>query len=380
MIGKIKLFTQSLRSQVNDFCLRHGITIDEGLEETNEIDLFFIEIREKFQDIDLKMLNQIINNHSSAMVFLFTSEFSQTVLIQAMRVGVREVLHVDSTATELDQALERGFLKENHQVTKQKKISREKQVVSFLPCKGGNGATLLACNLGYYLAKDAEQEFSFIDLDLHSGDATFYLCNDLQKNSLSDLTNQIERLDSFLLKSSLHTVLPNFNLLAAPLNAEHALTMKPDHIDKVISLARDNFELVLIDLNSALNAITLKVLDHSDVVCIVMDFSIMQLRDAKRLLMLLISLGYSKDKFRFIGIEHANFGEVTHKKIEESLGMPLYLIIPGAAKAAAEACNQGLPLSEISGGHVIMNSIQKLADMIFNISPQKNNRWLASWF
>ena len=374
------VFTASLLGLLEKFCDHHGLRADQLSAETAAIDVLLIEIRASHQDEDFNALQQLIAKNSGATVFLFTSEFAQNLLIQAMRLGVREVLPVDSTATDLEQAWQRSLFKTNNPLAKSQQSARKKQVVSFLPCKGGSGATLLACNLAYYLAQEAKQVIAFIDLDLHTGDATFYLCNDLQKNSLADLTHQIERLDGHLFNSSLHAVLPNFQLLAAPVHAEHALTMKPDHIDKVVSLARQNFDLVLLDLNSALNAFTLKALDHSDVICIVMDFSIMHMRDAKRLLTLLLSLGYTRDKFRLIGIDHANADEIDPKKIEEGLGMPLYLMVPAANKAADDACHQGLPLSKISGGHVIMSSIQKLANLLFSIPAQKSNRWLANWF
>lgn len=380
MIAFTQAVTPALQALLDQFCLRHGLSVHKAGEDAVTIDALFIEIRADRQEEDFHALQRLMAAHAGAVTFLFSNDFSQKTLIQAMRLGVREVLPVDSALSELDQAWNRSLLQVSMPLPKLSQSARQKQVVSFLPCKGGSGATLLACNLGFYLSQEAKKLVSFIDLDLHTGDATFYLCNDLHKNSLSDLTYQIDRLDSHLLSSSLHAVSPSYQLLAAPVTAEHALTMKPEHIDKVMSLARLNFDWVLVDLNAALNALSLKALDQSDVICIVMDFSIMQLRDAKRLLSLLVNLGYSRDKFRVIGIDHANADEIDRKKIEEGLGMPLFLVMPAATQAANDACNQGLPLSKISGGHVILASIQKLANLLFGIPAQKSNRWLANWF
>ena len=380
MNAYVQVYTSTLQTLIEKFCDRHSININSKHSKATPIDILFFEVRKEKYKEDFLVIQRMHAQFPAGTIILFSDDLSQDLLIQSMRIGVREVLSVSSSEIDLDQAWERSFPLAIQPASNLSRSTQKKQIVSFLPCRGGSGATLLSCNLAYYLAQEAKQVISFIDLDLHSGDATFYLCNDQQKNSLSDLTSQVDRLDGHLFKTSMHDVVPNFHLLAAPPHAEHALTMKPDHIDKVMTLARENFDLVLVDLNAALNASALKALDHSDVICIVMDFSIMQLRDAKRLLTLLLNLGYPREKFHFIGIDHSNSAPLDPHKIEENLGSPLYLMVPAASRAADDACNQGLPLSKISGGHVIMSSIHKLAHLLFGIPEQKPQRWLANWF
>ena len=380
MLILTQVLSPALQALCDQFCHRHGFVVEKEERDNSVVDLLLFESRAHHHAEDFDALQRWMSKHPGAVVLIFSNDFSQNFLIQAMRHGVREVLPVDAKEMDLEQAYERSSFHASNLLVNSKRETRQKKIVSFLPCKGGSGATLLACNLGFYLTQEAKRLISFIDLDLHTGDATFYLCNDLQKNSLSDLTYQIDRLDDHLFNSSLHAVSENYQLLAAPVSAEHALTMTPDHIDRVMALARQNFDLVLVDLNPALSALTLKALDNSDVICIVMDFSIMHLRDAKRLLNLLLSLGYSRDKFRVIGVDHGNADEIDLKKIEEGLGLPIFLTVPEAKKAANAACDQGLPLSKVSGGHEVMVAIQKLANLLFSIPVHKSSRWLANWF
>ncbi len=380
MLVRIQAVTPALQVLCDQFCHRHGFAVEKDARDDSVIDLLLFESQSHQQTEDFDALQAWMSKHSGAVVLIFSNDFSQNFLLQVMRHGVREVLPVDAAEMDLEHAYERIFSYANKPLVNSKREMRQQKTVSFLPCKGGSGATLLACNLGFYLSQDNKRRIAFIDLDLHTGDATFYLCNDSQKNSLSDLTYQIDRLDEHLFNSSLHAVSGNYQLLAAPVSAEHALTMTPDHIDRVMALARQNFDFVLVDLNPALSALTLKALDNSDVICIVMDFSIMHLRDAKRLLNLLLSLGYSRDKFRVIGVDHGNADEINLKKIEEGLGLPLILTVPEAKNAANAACDQGLPLSKVSGSHEVMSAIQKLANLLFSIPVHKSSRWLANWF
>jgi pilus assembly protein CpaE len=376
----IKVISSSLNSLLLEFCNKHQIVAAKENSESDSIDILFFEVRSEHLAEDLKNLKSLRSTLQNPEVILFNQDISQDLLIQAMRIGIREVLSDNPVPVELDRSWERCSLLAKQKAELPINQSRSRYTVSFMPCKGGTGATLMACNLGYFIAEAIKQVVVLIDMDLHAGDATFYLSNDKPKHNISDITRQIDRLDGHLFSASLHPVAPNYHLLAAPTDAEYALTMKPENIDKLVNIAQDNFDLVLIDLNPAINAVSLKALDHSDIICIVLDYSITQLRDAKRLLALLLSFEYPRNSIRFIAVNHENAGDLDSKTIEESLGMPILLTVPAASKSVVEAFNQGLSLSKVSGGNEIMIAIQKLAHLLFKFKPQKSKRWLSGWF
>ena len=82
-----------------------------------------------------------------------------------MRAGVREVLPSPPPPQALADAVQRLASKLQDSTTNR----AQGQVMAFLPCKGGAGATFLATNLGWALARN--HSVLLIDLNLQFGDA-----------------------------------------------------------------------------------------------------------------------------------------------------------------------------------------------------------------
>jgi pilus assembly protein CpaE len=173
-------------------------------------------------------------------------------------------------------------------------------LIAFVPTKGGCGATFLATNTAYLLAKEMACDTLLIDLDLHGADASYYLSNDDHRNSLLDLTRHTERLDAHLLHSSLHSVIPHLYLLAAPNVSELTSPLTAPQLEQVLQLARQQYGMVLLDIPDALDAISVKALDLADEVVLVMGNTVAHVRNAKRWLVILRSLGYADAKLRVV--------------------------------------------------------------------------------
>jgi pilus assembly protein CpaE len=107
---------------------------------------------------------EAITTHSPQMtVIMLCSQHTSEYLINAMRVGVREVLPSPVTKVALEAALIRAESKLGLRGTQ-----RAARVIAFIPCKGGSGATFLASNLGYQLGEEGKK-ILLIDLNLQYG-------------------------------------------------------------------------------------------------------------------------------------------------------------------------------------------------------------------
>jgi pilus assembly protein CpaE len=92
---------------------------------------------------------------------------------------------------------------------------RDGKVLAFIACKGGSGATFIATNFGYALATLADKKVLLIDLHRQFGDATLYVSDQKPAMTLSDVCQQIARIDGPFLDSCLVHVAPGFGVLAA---------------------------------------------------------------------------------------------------------------------------------------------------------------------
>ena len=117
-----------------------------------------------------------------------------------------------------------------------------------MPCKGGSGATFLATNLGWQLAET--KSVLLIDLNLQFGDALAFVHDGKAPSTLADVAKDIGRLDASLLAASTVKVAPNFSILAAPEDLAHAMEVKPEHIDAILSVAVTQYDFVMLDVGA----------------------------------------------------------------------------------------------------------------------------------
>jgi pilus assembly protein CpaE len=336
------------------------------------------------RDHDLAWLGQCVTRHPLLGVLWLTHDIDPAFLLQAMRSGVREVLPLHPDAAEFTQALNR--LRRHAQSLSP--VSRSDQadpgtpgrLIAFVPTKGGCGATFLATNTAYLLAKEMACDTLLIDLDLHGADASYYLSNDDHRNSLLDLTRHTERLDAHLLHSSLHSVIPHLYLLAAPNVSELTSPLTAPQLEQVLQLARQQYGMVLLDIPDALDAISVKALDLADEVVLVMGNTVAHVRNAKRWLVILRSLGYADAKLRVVLNKIHPGSEVDIALIEGALGIPVSHNLPSDPATALQAINQGLPLMSLNGNSPLVQALRQFITQAWHLSAPKRKSWLERWF
>ena len=336
------------------------------------------------RDQDLAWLGQCVTRHPLLGVLWLTHDIDPAFLLQAMRSGVREVLPLHPDAAEFTQALNR--LRRHAQSLSP--VSRSDQadpgtpgrLIAFVPTKGGCGATFLATNTAYLLAKEMACDTLLIDLDLHGADASYYLSSDDHRNSLLDLTRHTERLDAHLLHSSLHSVIPHLYLLAAPNVSELTSPLTAPQLEQVLQLARQQYGMVLLDIPDALDAISVKALDLADEVVLVMGNTVAHVRNAKRWLVILRSLGYADAKLRVVLNKIHPGSEVDIALIEGALGIPVSHNLPSDPATALQAINQGLPLMSLNGNSPLVQALRQFITQAWHLSAPKRKSWLERWF
>jgi pilus assembly protein CpaE len=246
-------------------------------------------------------------------------------------------------------------------------------------CKGGNGTSFVAANMAHIMATEFGKKCAFVDLDLQCGDASFYLSSGANKHSLSDLTRQIDRLDTQLLASCMHAVNPKLNLLAAPHSLENAMAISAQDIEKVINLVRSVHEHVVVDLPRNLNTLTLKVLDMADVVYIVMQSQTPDVRDAQRLVNTMRALGLQEAKLRLLVNRYKPRGWVSLSELESAVGLKVQQSIPSGPEWVDESLHMGQPLSAVNDHNAVIHALREATGVLLESTPLKNRHWMQRW-
>lgn len=320
---------------------------------------------------DLERLERLSHLYPRMAFIVLSQQHTPEFLIQAMRAGVREVLPSPVNASDLFPAIQR---------IEEKLDSRAQangKVLAFVSCKGGSGATFLATNLGYALATQEKKRVALIDLNLQFGDASLFVSDQKPQVTLSEVCQQIHRLDPSFLASSMLNIAPNYGVLAAPEDPTHASDVKPEHIDAILKLARRQYDFVLLDMGRSLDAVSIRALDQADMIFPILQTTLPFIRDGKRLLGVFRSLDYRKDKIHLVVNRHEKSGDIRLRDLEAAYGMEVFRTVPNHYEAAAASVNQGVPILKLAKSSPISKSLQEFASSLAGDAAPASQGWFS---
>lgn len=323
---------------------------------------------------DMDRLERLSNLYPKMACILTSRQRTPDFLMRAMRAGVREVLPSPAGVEALFPAIRRIEEK------LQQHIHSAGKILAFVSCKGGSGATFLVTNLGYALATLEKKRVVLIDLNLQFGDASLFVSDNKPVATLADVARQIHRLDHSFLASSMLNVTPNFALLAAPEDPVHADDVKPEHIDALLTLARQHYDFILLDVGRGLDAVSVRALDQADMIFPVLQTTLPYVRDGKRLLDVFRSLDYHREKIFLIVNRHEKASEIKLRDLEAAYESAVFVTIPNHYEAAAASVNQGVPVLKLARNSPISKSLHDLARLVTGQSSKVPQGWFSRMF
>ena len=343
----------------------------------NGADVVFLEYLENDPQLDHWIATTAADPHNPA-IFLYLKEISTNNLWKALRLGAKECFAYPIKEEDFQSAVQRIAARSEIRPTKAKPT----QIISFLGCKGGVGTTFLVANVASLLAQEARGKVLVVDLDLGFNQLNYFY--DIRpEHSVTELVENLERLDNVYLRSILHRTENNCYLLPAPNRLEEAEIINAGHLDKIIHYIKENlgFSTILIDCCHQFDEITLKALELSDILMLITAPSVPALSNTKKMLDILNLL-----EFKSLDIEvWVNFWDrqnnVTLNDVEGFLGKKIAGTISYDYKQVEFSINEGRPLVQGSHRQPIYEDLKSMAR---NISKEKileeNNGAGWKWF
>lgn len=325
---------------------------------------------------ELEALGVLAHVHPDLETIVISPEQSPAFLLRAMQMGVREVLPPAVNATALQAAVRRVAHKRAPAPA-----APQGEVLAFMACKGGSGASFIAANIAHILSTQSERKVALIDLDLQFGNALLLLSDQRAVNDVAEVARSIGRLDADLLRASMVQVSGNLSVLAAPEDLSQALEVKAAHVEAIIKEARQVFDYVVLDVGRSMDTVSLKALDLATHVFPVLQLSLPQIRDAKRLRALFRSLEYAPEKIHWIVNRHQKGGEIDLESMEQTLGVKSLTTIPNHFKGVNASVNQGIPIDRLAPGNPVARALGDLARKVAPLQGgARKDGWLASMF
>jgi len=380
-ISPDKQHMENILQILNEGPRPHTVLLFEGGNEQLKVvadqelpDLIVIENSSDGHDT-ITALESVSQRHPSMNFILLCEKVSSENLIQAMRLGVRDVLPIPVSPDALKSAVARIEQK----LARAEKPLHKGKVLAFIACKGGSGATFLATNLGYVLAEEFQKRVLLIDLNLQFGDASLYISDGVPRTTLADLSHEILRLDASFLASSLVQVLPNYGVLAAPESPERAADVLPAHIGVLLRLATAEYDYVILDVSRNLDAVNVKALDYADMIFPVLQETLPFIRDTKRMMSTLQSLDYDEGKIHLIVNRYEKGGDIQLQDVERTLGMKVMVAFPNSFVAVSASVNQGVPILKMAPKDPVSKILLKLGNELEQ-RETKESGWLGHLF
>src|SRR6476619_2255168 len=244
-------------------------------------------------DVDLQavcdLAQQIRVDRPEVGVIMLRRRLDVTVMGQALRSGVREVVPAD------DQNALADTCRRNHELSQRLRGAtggpvHEGRVVTVFSAKGGVGKTTFSTNLGAYLAATGSRTL-LVDLDLAFGDVAISL-QLLPERTMTDVVAMSGHLDDQGLASVL-TKHPASGLdaVCAPAEPGEADRILGPTVAEVLRVAKRSYDFVIIDTPPAFTEHVLAAFDISDQIVLLATLDIPALKNLRLTLDTLDLLG-----------------------------------------------------------------------------------------
>ncbi|MFC5863789.1 CpaE family protein [Acidicapsa dinghuensis] len=284
-------------------------------------------------------LIEAICGGGSPTVMVYSGRTDPELLVRCMRAGAREFLTQPFEANTIAEAMVRASVRKP--VVKPAKKSIGKLFV-FLGAKGGSGVTTLACNFAVSLATETGQNSLLIDLHLPLGDAALDLGITAQYSTVNALQNAA-RLDSNFLSKLLTKHDSGLSVLAAPGKFAQSQTTHDD-VDKLLAVARQDFDYVVVDAGTRLDLADSSLFDQATIIYLITQVSIPELRNSNRLVSEFFTKTSTKLEIVLNRYMPRSLG-VDEDHITKALTRPATWQIPNDYATARRTQNTATPLS-----------------------------------
>lgn len=354
------------------------------LEQPDAATLEFVAIAIDAEDeADLARIIRIIAaaKARSIRVILIAEDVTPAVLHQLLREGGNEFIPYPLPEGELSRAIERALAPEPPLQPRQEAAAakgdgedRNGVVIPVHGMAGGTGATTLAVNLAWELAtldrKDPPR-VCLLDLDLQFGSASTYL--DMpRREAVLELLSDTEAMDAEAFTQALTAHEGKLQVLTAPTDMVPLDIIGPKDIERLIALARSQFDYVVIDMPSTMVDWSETVLHAAHVYFATLELDMRSAQNTLRLKRALMAEGLPFAKLRFVLNRAPGFTDLSAKsrvkRLAESLGIAIEVQLPDGGKQVVQNADQGVPMAVGAAKNALRKEIAKLAKSIHDVN------------
>jgi len=246
------------------------------------------------------------------------------------------------------------------------------RLLSVFAPKGGVGKTTIAFNLAVSIGQHGKRTV-LIDGSLQFGDMRALLKVPTDAPSILDLpTDRIQESD---LQDVLWRDPSGIDILLAPPRVEMAEMVTVRDVDKVLSLLRRVYEVIVLDTAPALTDVNLAFLDASDTIIEIVTYDSTTIHNTIAVADAFRTIGYPASKVRYLVNRADSAGGILADDLARALGrIPEYQVVSDG-RLVVSSNNEGVPFVLAEPNAEISQDIARLAvSLVENRAPAAARR------
>ena len=326
----------------------------------------------------------VIRLHTQAPIVLLVPEARADLVETAFTAGVDDVLVLPQLAETISFAIRKAH-ETGGRAGAHGGYDRDRprgRVLTVFSPKGGTGKTVLSTNLAAYLAQKSGKRVLLIDLDLQFGDAAIMLGLDPER-TMHELVQAPGGLDAGKLAGYLTRHRSGLDVLAAPMRPEEAELVTESKVLQLLEVARDAYDLVVVDTSPFFYGPMLAVLRPTDQLLMLCGLDVPTLKNVKLSLRTLDQLGFPAERVNLVLNRVTPKVGLTKDDVEGVLGLEVSFEIPNDP-VVAPAVNSGAVAALVEGDSefavALAGIAQKLDPAVTPVVAQSveapKRRWL----
>jgi pilus assembly protein CpaE len=221
--------------------------------------------------------------------------------------------------------------------------ARGGRLLAMAGARGGVGATTLATNLAWYIATELRRHTTLLDGMLNTGTVGLHL--DLpQSNGLSAVLETPERVDTLLVERCMQDAADRLHVLAGLEPLERTVNYNHESAVKFIQTIRARYNFAVADAGSRLEPFARDLLLNAQQRIIVMDPSMISIRNLERL------TGLPGGARTLLVLNRAGApGGLAQSYMERSMGLRFDAVIPELPRIVPRSTQLGTPAATLRG-------------------------------
>lgn len=249
------------------------------------------------------------------------------------------------------------------------------RIIAVVGAKGGVGASTIAHNIGWAIARDLSLDSVVTDLDLAFGTAGLDYNQD-PPQGIADAVFSPDRVDSAFVDRLLSKCTDHLSLLAAPATLDRVYDFGADAFDPILDSLRGTIPCVVLDVPHMWSGWTKRLLVGADEILVVAGPDLANLRNAKNMVDLLRA-ARPNDHHPFYCLNQVGVPkrpEIKPADFAKALEDQPLAVIPFEPQLFGTAANNGQMIAEVSANHKTAEMFRQLAQVLTGRAEAKRSR------